>query len=303
METLFPPDIRKVWVTAPAGAVDPDRLAIGIRNLELCGLEVKLAPHLFHFDSVFPYLSADDERRLADFNTALQDADTDMIIAARGGYGSMRILEKIEWEKFNSRPYLGYSDNTAVLLAMSAKGVGRPIAGVHASRFDDVNAYPLIYSSLKWALNPVDKFTFPTVSSAQIIRQGMVDGPVFPVNLTTLCALLGTSWVPDLSGAVLLIEDIGEPVRKVDRCLTQLHLCGILEKLGGLLIGQFTGIDDSERLSALFERTASEISGPVISGIPFGHELPSLCVPMGVTCMISTTGKHPGITLVDDVKG
>lgn len=278
MTPLFPPSIRKIAVVTPAGPVDPMILRTGLMALAEKHIKVMLCSGYLADSAPYPYLAADDDSRIADFNYAL-DSDADLIIAARGGYGTMRILDKINWEKFANRPFLGFSDNTAILLAMKAKGVGRPIAGIHAARFADAQKYPLIADSLRWALNPVGEFALPA-ADLKVIREGETTAPLYPVNLSILCALLGTPYLPDLTGAVLLLEDIGEPLRKIDRALTQLRLAGILGKLSGLLFGQFSEYPDNpELLQHLFTETAEYIDGPVVSGVPFGHDTPSLTLP------------------------
>lgn len=282
--SVFPATLHRTGIFSPAGSVLCERRIQGGAALAQCGLTV------IDFDSesspAYSYLSAFDSERAAAFNRALNDASIDLLWPLRGGYGCMRILQQIEWEKFNGRPYIGFSDNTAILLAMCTKKVGKPIAGVHSGRFDESMNSPMTLNSLRWALNPQGVFPLPLESPPKVLKGGSASGALFPVNLSTFCALIGTPWMPPLSGAVLLVEDIGEPVRKIDRMLCQLELCGILDSLAGLLFGQFTEMETPGELEQLMRETAQKVNGPVLGGIPFGHGTPTLCLPMGGRCEI-----------------
>jgi muramoyltetrapeptide carboxypeptidase len=115
----------------------------------------------------------------------------------------------------------------------------------------------------------------------RVLREGDAAGPLVPANLSVLTSLVGTRFLPDLTGAVLVIEDVGEAAYRVDRYLNQLLHSGCLARLAGLVYGQFTEGDDAQWLPAVFADFARQIRGPVVAGLEFGHGFPSLSLPVG----------------------
>ena len=106
-------------------------------------------------------------------------------------------------------------------------------------------------------------------------------GPLVPANLTLLCSLLGTPYLPDLRGAILLLEDVNEPPHKIDRMLTQLLHAGILGGCAGLLLGGFRHCGDAAAREALLAKFAAVVPCPVVAGVPFGHRFPRLAMRIG----------------------
>ena len=132
-----------------------------------------------------------------------------------------------------------------------------------------------LHTALHGKTTLTEQYTLPE------LRPGTVVGSLVPVNLTLLAALCGTPYLPDLAGKILIVEDIGEPVRKLDRHLTQLRLAGIPQKLAGLVFAQFSDCGDEPQRMCLFRDFARSVPGPVLAGLPFGHELPSLSFVYG----------------------
>lgn len=276
---IFPVDFFKITVVAPAGPFPKEdwlraQRAIPSKNLALQWDDKSL----FAGDDL-PYLSANDTLRAHDLNHAFS-SDTDLIWCLRGGYGTMRILDQISWQNANKR-VMGFSDITALLMAMYARGVGTPIAGIHAGRFELEKEFEPTRRSMQWALNPQGSFEIP-FRSQKIYREGVAEGPILPVNLSIFHSLIGTPYMPNLRGVVLLIEDVGEPLRKLDRFLAHLKLAGILGEISGLVLGYFTESDFDVERDQLFQYYAASVHGPVAGEVMFGHDAPQSCIPMGI---------------------
>ena len=284
-ENPFPENIRTIGVAAPAGSADRAKYEESVRLIESFGIRVVSAPHLFSETPHASYLSATETERADDFNALLRNPEIDLIQCIRGGYGSMKILDRIDWGLLRERklPVIGFSDITAVHLAMLAKHAGIPVAGQMTARFAEAMENPFtrnsFQTSLRFAMTGEGNLEF---SSLKVLKEGTCTGPLIPANLTLLTALCGTPYLPDLTGSVLVIEEIGEPPRKIDRELTQLRLNGIFDRIAGLVFAQYTDCGSESELGVLFREFSQYVSGPVLCGLPFGHEIPSLTLPGGV---------------------
>lgn len=292
----FPEHIRHAAIISPAGPVDRQQLKKNCVALTETGLEeITIMPHACA-GSGGGYLSSDIKSRAEDIHACWRNPDIDLIIASRGGYGSAKLLPHLDWKLMKTRaiPVLGYSDITALHLAMISKQVGIPIAAPMAVHMQEALKDPLTTDWLAWSLREgkarsrkrkVFKMR-PTV-----LKAGSAEGKILPVNLTVLCSLVGTPYLPDLCESILLLEDIHEPVYKVDRCLTQLLLSGGLTECCGVIFGDFRRCGNKRERACLFGKIAGKIKGPVISGFPFGHFLPMACLRYNAHTRISSNGE------------
>lgn len=291
MNNPFPPHIRNIAVIAPAGRCAPDALTKACHHLGSFGINVRLMPNCLAHNSL-PHLSANDNDRVNDLHTALSDPQTDLILCARGGYGSARILELIDWELMRARqlPIVGYSDITALHLAMLHRQAGIPIAGPMCLKLYEHRDDSLSVNSLKTALLIDDNSPMLPVPelSVDTVKNGFADAPAVAVNLTVATSLCGSDFMPDLAGHILIVEDIAEPAYKIDRCLNQLRQNGILAGLAGLVFASFHDCGNQMELNELFRHCAGLINGPVVSGFPFGHQFPTLSVRQGQRMIINT---------------
>jgi muramoyltetrapeptide carboxypeptidase len=179
---------------------------------------------------------------------------------------------------------------TSLLLAQQARGLG---GAVHGPLVTTLAAEPA------WSQQRLRDLLFgqaPPPISGMPWRGGQAEGPVLAANLTVATHLLGTGHLPELKGAVLILEDVGEAPYRIERMLTHWRLCGALQQLAGIGFGSFQGCDDpdEERVSAgerfsleqvLRERTA-DLGIPVIAGLPVGHEPGNAALPLGVPCRL-----------------
>jgi muramoyltetrapeptide carboxypeptidase len=278
----------RVSLVAPAGPLAPGAVDRALARVEEWGW-VPLAGE--HARGRHGYLSGTDEQRAADLTRALLSDDNDAIWCLRGGYGTMRILERLPWEALRARPrpLIGFSDNTALHLAAQRVGVisfhgphpaaedlpGFAIDGLMAAVTGHVPEGPL-------PLPPGDAGVLPAT-----LAPGTAEGPLVGGNLSLIAATLGTPYAIRAEGAILFLEEVGEPVYRIDRLLSQLRLAGVLDAVSGVVIGAFSECPDEfddltpAPVDALADRL-SDLGVPVATGFPFGHIAESWTLPLGV---------------------
>ncbi|MFA6294652.1 MAG: LD-carboxypeptidase [Victivallales bacterium] len=287
----FPENIGHVAIVSLAGKPKREAVASTSRLLKGFGIRTSVMPNVFAPGSG-EKLPAGCELRISDFNMALNDNSVDLILSSRGGYGSAQLLDNIDWRllKEKNLPVLGYSDITAFHLAMFAKKAGIAISSPMASELPIALKHTLTWESLSSSLSPSSEKIFPLPEKFKLktLRGGKAAGKIIPVNLTVLASMLGTPYLPDFKGAVLLVEDLCEPVYKIDRYLTHLRLAGVLKELSALLFGNFRRCGNEREREKTFAEFADAVNGPVISGIPFGHVKRRLCLRFGAEVVIDS---------------
>ena len=243
------------------------------------------------------YLAGTDDERLADLNQALQDSTVSAIWCIRGGYGVTRILDRVDYAALARRPkaLIGFSDITALLNAASrAAGVVTfhgPVARASMPAFSRAHFEQVLTRSespgrLGRLPDPAGVL-LPRESRIVTLRGGSAEGPLAGGNLSLLQCLIGTPWFPDLTGAILFLEDVGEQLYRVDRVLAHLRATGALERLAGIMVGRFTDLDRAGQDGAFgFDQILATYFGPlnipVAYGFPIGHIDAQWTLPMGV---------------------
>ncbi len=271
----------RVALLAPAGPLrGPDELTSAITHAESLGWEPVPSQHVLRRDG---YLAGSDAERLRDLNDALQDDRLDGIWCVRGGYGAMRLLEMLDVDAMRRHPkaLIGYSDITALHAAFAVR------SGVVTYHGPTARAELTAFArdSLMRAVI-AQRDSCGVAPGAQTLRQGRAAGRLVGGNLALLAALAGTPYAPDYDGAILVIEDVGEPNYRIDRMLRQLVLSGALARVAGIAFGEFTEgsptDDAAARTLELVLREAAELAGvPTVSGIPLGHIDDQWTIPMG----------------------
>ena len=287
---------QRVALIAPAGPLsERDDLA---RAQWLCaGLGVEPVPGAHCLDR-HGYLAGTDEARLADLNHALTDPSIDAVWCLRGGYGVTRILDNVAFGAFAARPkpVLGFSDITALLVALhQVTGVTTfhgPMSRAPLTSFSRGHLERVLMAAAPagrlGTLPPPAGVLAPRSPRLVTLREGIADGPLVGGNLTLLAALAGTRYFPDLDGAILFLEDVGEDLYRVDRLLAQFRMLGALDGLAGVLIGQFTdmqrgaGDGGALRFDEVLETYLLPLGVPVAYGFPFGHVDDQWTLPLGV---------------------
>ena len=259
----------------------------GCARLEAWGLRVIVAPVAGADDR---YLAGSDDCRRDALHSLVRNADVDIVIAARGGYGCSRLLDTIDWGLLAARRprMVGYSDISVLHLAMFASGIATGVSGpMVAVEFarelesrPDHEAFSFAMRSLAEVWEPA-RCALPRGTRLHALKPGSARGPLVPVTLSVLASLVGTPYMPDLTGAILVLEDVNEAAYKLDRYLTQLRQAGVLKRLGALVFGSFSDCEDAEWIPSVLAEFAGYIRGPVAGGLPYGHCFPSVTLPVG----------------------
>lgn len=237
------------------------------------------------------YLAGDDHTRTEQINTALNDAAFDGFLFTRGGYGAMRILDRIDFEAIrrNPRPMIGYSDLTALHQAVATQsGVSTFHGPMLNTDFHDGLAPE--FDAWMWrALSGEENLTFE-FDRSNVLAAGRADGTIFGGCLSLTTALIGTPYDYWVADGVWFWEDVGEPLYRIDRMLTHLRLSGRFRGLRGVIIGQLAGCgeDRPEDLDSLLREFFGGLDIPVIYGLPFGHVGNNLMLPIGQRAQIDT---------------
>lgn len=275
MQLIRPPRLQpgdRVCAVAASGPVNRDRFEAGAEILEnryrLSYDDANLSAHR-------GYLAGSDSHRLGALNGAIADPECRAIFLARGGYGLTRILPAIDCVSLRShpKPVIGYSDGTALLSLCAQAGV----ASIHGPMISDLARLSVAdRDSLFRLLENPNPGTLLT--GLEGVIDGRATGPLLGGNLEILTRLLGTALQPDFAGAVLFLEEVGELPYRIDRLLTHLELAGVLDAVGGVVLGDFTDCDEIEdgrvqpptAREVLLERLG-RLSVPVALGGAFGH--------------------------------
>jgi muramoyltetrapeptide carboxypeptidase len=292
---LYPPRLSlgdTIGIVAPASPPDkPNVIEDSIARFTKLGFKVRPGGNLWKRDG---YLAGSDEERASDINSMFADPEVRGIFALRGGYGSCRILPLLDYKtiRANPKPFIGYSDITAMHLAILVKSGLVTFHGSNASSaFTKPNIGVCRDMLLKGSRRtpgggPVTLFSARRDRKIKTLVSGKVKGPLLGGNMTCLLRLLGTPYQPDFRGAILFLEDTGEKAYRIDGMFTHLHLAGILPQIGGLVLGQFDFTADPNepgRIKACLQREAERIGVPCISGAPIGHFPGQIIIPQGAS--------------------
>lgn len=263
-----------------AGAIDPEKLADGRGLLQEAGVHITWDPGA---NTPSSYLAASDTQRLRDWTRSFGDPRVRALLCARGGYGTMRLLDKLPPVHTPERmPWLvGYSDITALHLWLNAQGIasihGPMVAGLprhERASGDELN-------QLISLLRTCTPFAF---TGLRTVHGGQSNGRLIGGNLSLLQAMMGTRWLPHLDGAILLIEEIDEAAYAVDRMLQSLALGGRANGLRGIVFGDFHGCKglDARQLPDWLAHWTEIFECPVVQNMPVGHGTQNAPVMLGV---------------------
>ncbi|HEY9689676.1 MAG TPA: LD-carboxypeptidase, partial [Coleofasciculaceae cyanobacterium] len=281
-----------IAVVAPAGMVAAADLVDGCNWLQRQGFRVQVGRHVFNRDG---YLAGRDRDRAADLNRAFADPAVAAIICARGGWGCARLLPLLDWDLARLHPkiLLGFSDITALLLAYSVRSNLVTFHGpVIASSWN-------AFSTAAWRQVLVDgqpmRLANPPTMPHRPIYPGQARGPLVVANLSVLAAMVGSPYLPRWDGVILIVEEVSEPVYRIDRLLSQLKLAGILDRLAGFVFAQCTRCavpgdrDPTLSLSRVLQDWIRPLEIPSWQGFAVGHIPEKLTLPLGVEVAIDAS--------------
>jgi muramoyltetrapeptide carboxypeptidase len=293
----------RVALISPAGPLrGPDELEGAIASARALGWEPVASAHALERTG---YLAGDDAMRAGAFNDAITDDAIDGIWCLRGGYGAMRILPALDYEALARRPkaIIGYSDITAIHAAITVRS---SVVGYHGptarGTLSDFSRASLVRAVVTHD-DPCG-----VAAEARTMRPGRVRGRLVGGNLALLAALAGTPFAPDYAGAILVLEDVGEATYRIDRMLRQLELSGALERVAGIVFGQFTEgtePDDpgSRAIEAVLRETADIACVPAIIGAPIGHIDEQWTLPLGAMAELDADARTLHVTGHEYVNG
>lgn len=287
-KALRPGDL--IGLIAPSGSTkDAEAAAKGKAALERLGFRVKLGASAL--SPRYGYLAAPDELRAADLNAFFVDTEVDGIVCLKGGYGTPRILDRLDYGALAANPklFIGYSDITGLHLAFD-RYVGYPT--MHGPMAMSMSAGWDGYSRDSWlravaADYPLGELRNPEGEATEALVGGKARGRLIGGNLSLVAALCGSPYALKPEGAIVFLEDVGEEPYRVDRMLNQLRLAGVFERCAAVALGGWTdcGPEDPERSLTLREVFMDQVapSGrPVLAGLAAGHCTPTMSLPFGV---------------------
>ncbi len=282
----------KIGIANSASPVNADELAAGVAYLELLGYLPIVGENVLKVGEVGQsFLAGTDAERASDMNDLFRRDDIAAIICARGGYGSMRLTELLDWNALRDNPKIltGYSDVTSLHLGINQISGLTSIHGKMATNIHTLAPEP---QALFWEMltNPNPYGALPAnPESITTLVSGMAEGVLAGGCLTLLAHACGTRIQPDFRGKIVLIEDVGELIYRCDRYLAQLLLCGVLQEAAGFVIGTVTTWYDKDETppppdtpESLWRAMIAPLGKPTICGFPFGHEPNPLTLPLGV---------------------
>jgi len=296
-----------IGIIGPASAPkDPQKMRAAAAYLESLGYRVENKRDVY---PTYGYLCGTDEQRLDELNYFLNLADIKMIISARGGYGTLRLLSDVDFEAARRYPKLlvGYSDITALQLALFHRSglpsISGPMLAVEWADLDE-NSERLFWD-IAGGGTP-QPLLGPEGEALQPVRAGEVEGILLGGNLTLITRLIGTPFLPPLEGTLLFIEEVGEPPYRIDGLLAQLKLAGILDRLGGLIFGAFTDWEDSITgptltMKQVFDDYVSSLKCPVATGLRYGHFPVKNTMPIGVKARLTVSSDTASLSILEPV--
>ncbi|MDB0544528.1 LD-carboxypeptidase [Ralstonia solanacearum] len=291
-----------VAIVAPASTAS-DKVDEAERWLTSRGFAARVMPATrAPLEAPFEYLAGTDDARLGDLHAAFAAPDIGAVWCLRGGFGSSRLVDKIDYAllRANPKPFIGYSDITALHAAIQRHAGFVTFHGpmlssdllVSKRAPTEMNVFAMI----KGGVAPGEWIEPPPDCALVVLVSGAATGRLVGGNLSMHCSMLGTPYEVDTADTILFIEDVGETPSRIDRLLTQLRLAGKLSTVKGVLVGSFTELGqhpedlvDPSVLHPLLRQTFEPLGIPVLAGWPSGHGDPNLTLPLGAQVRIDTT--------------
>ncbi len=282
---LLPPYLKKgqtIGITCPAGYMNKEKAQACIEQLQKWGFDVMVGKTLGSDSN--NYFSGTDEVRRDELQAMLEDDSIHAILCGRGGYGTGRIIEQLDFSRFRKKPkwIIGFSDITVLHCHLFSKykiaSLHAPMAAAFAEGMNEFN------QSLHKALT--GKKASYTTSAHSFNKIGKASGVLVGGNLSLFTHLIGTNSEADTKDKILFLEDIGEQIYNIDRMLYQLKRSGKFKSLKGLVIGGFTDMKDTERpfgqtVHEVIRDIFAEYNYPVCYGFPVSHEKENFALKVG----------------------
>ena len=286
-----------IGILSPGSYTSSKDFAGSVELLKANGYRVKIAPSA---TALYEHFAGTDRKRAADINALFADDDVKAILCVRGGYGSARILDKLDYKMIAKHPkmLIGFSDVTALHIALGDKcGIstihGPMLVSFTRPNFDSEYTRTNFFAGLT-RTEPIGEIPMPEDRKLEAVRPGHAEGIITGGNLTLIASLVGTPYELDGKGSLLLLEEVGETPYRIDRMLNQLWQNGLLKRVNGILLGDFVGCEN-EKADGINDFTLDDVlkhyarlSGkPVIRGVPAGHGKYNMFLPLGVPAVMT----------------
>ena len=304
MRIVKPKRLKKgdvIGIISPASfPTDVSKIHKGVEYLEKIGYRVEVGENVGQEQG---YLAGTDEQRISDIHAMFANKRVKAIMCLRGGYGSGRLLDRIDYSLIRKNPkiFVGYSDITSLQMAFLQKAglvtFAGPMIAVDFCR-DEVDEFTeeffwrMITSNRK-----IGKIINPESEPFYSLTKGRGIGRLIGGNLALFTSLLGTPYFPKTKDYILIFEDIGEPPYRIDRMLNQLKLSNVLTKAKGVILGRFVDCyetDESKKtltLNQVIENYFGKLKLPVIYNIKHGHIVTNITIPFGLNIKINASRK------------
>jgi muramoyltetrapeptide carboxypeptidase len=296
-ERILPPALKKgdtIGFVSPAGILFDEQLYDNMQNImQSMGFKVRFGENA---KNRYGYLAGTDEERADDLNNFFSDPEINGIVAVRGGWGSNRILDLIDFDGIRNNPkfFCGFSDITALHLSIFKK------TGLITFHGPNGNSDWTLFTKNHFrdmitgqAVKPLLRNPGKEKQNIYTIQPGTAKGKLLGGNLTLITSLIGSRYLPDMSGAILFLEDIGEDVYRIDRMMSQLQLSGILGKVNGFVFGKCMNCRESRPVSLsleyVFDHYLKPLGIPAFSGSMISHEPNNFTIPVGINAEIDSS--------------
>ena len=288
-----------IGIIAPASPTTKEKVKKSCDKLNEMGFRVKIGKSVYER---YGYLSGTDDIRAADINDMFEDKKVKGIICIRGGYGTPRILDLIDYEIINNNPkvFVGYSDITALHIAINQKSDlvtfhGPMVASDMIEGFSIFSRDNLLKSIMN--KEPISKISNPEGEEILTINGGIADGIIIGGNLSLIVDTIGTPYEINTMDKILFIEEIGEQPYNIDRMLNQLRLSGKLQEAKGIILGDFNNCETENPeenliLEQIINDQIKSIGKPTIYNLQAGHCNPMLTLPFGVKVRLNADKKE-----------
>ena len=294
MNLIKPKKLKKgdtISIIAPAGAVDINLIRKAEEYFKNCGYNVKLGANI---NKHYRDFSGSDNERIEDLHNAFADSETNAIICARGGFGTLKLLNRIDYDLIKNNPKIlcGYSDITALstmilkrstLITYSGPMAQSDFSGASKiNKFTEINFWNTLTNSSPVELIPRE--------GGKAYKKGSATGIMFGGNLATITSLCGQDFIPD-NKFIFFAEDVNEPAYKIDKYFTQLFSINeFKDNITALILGDFTETDNKQWLDEIITEIASQTSIPIFSGYPISHTEIKATIPFGAEAVIENSG-------------
>lgn len=304
-DTIKPNKLKKgdiVGVISPSSAVlSKADLAFGMKVLEDLGFKPKLGLKALAVHG--NYQAGPREDRLSDFHTMFADDEVKAIFCTSGGYASIQLLPDIDWDLVRKNPkvFIGYSDITMLLNAIHSKTGLITFHGPTIDALDTGRTKGGKYTitNLMYALTKGTPQKYPSFTEWKTLKPGRAESELLGGNLNIVASLLGMPHEPKWDGKILFIEEVGATIEEIDHYLWRLRVARVFKKIDGLVVGKITNIQSIETendywtaldkpltIEDVILRATEGFNFPILYGVDFGHEVPSLTLPVGASAKL-----------------